>query len=290
MRHIWSLIAGLVAAPLTWLLLATGQASSSALIAGWVAAGRGWDTHDLLEPAAFLLVAGVLLGTLGTLRISPLGPLVAGLLLIAAYVATFIDPLAVRDAIPNDWRIEGRAVPLHVPLDNGTLAVLGVMLLAAPFSVQRWRRWPLAVAAPAADTPADPDTAETADVSESNDVTMELKPVSPAAPSAPRPSPAAPLTAASVAVPGPVVESPAAKRAAGGATPSPSPSPSSPQPSPSPAAPPPSPAPRPAPGGPAPTDPDGPAPEEPPVPSARRPESPWSQPPSGSSNRTKTPG
>lgn len=347
MRHIWSLIAGLVAAPLTWLLLATGQASSSELIAGWVAAGRGWDTHDLIEPAAFLLVAGLLLGIVATLRISPVGPLVAGLLLISGYVATFIDPLAVRDVLPNDWVILDRPVPLHVPLDNGTLAVLGVLLLVAPFSIQRWRRWPVAAAAPAAeapDTAATDDAAETSDasgtfagartsdaskasdVSESNDVTQELRPVSPAgrtvepapathpahpgtaassaspapaappAPTAPPvaaappkqaapPKPAAPLTLASVSVPGPVVESPATKRAKSSATP-----PAPPQPTPQPVPQPADPARRPAPGRPAPTDPEGPAPDDPQVPTARRPESPWSQPPSGPANRTRTPG
>ncbi|GAB7048326.1 hypothetical protein JCM9534A_34520 [Catenuloplanes indicus JCM 9534] len=326
-----------MAAPLTWLLLATGQASSSELIAGWVAAGRGWDTHDLIEPAAFLLVAGVLLGIVATLRISPVGPLVAGLLLISGYVATFIDPLAVRDVLPNDWVILDRPVPLHVPLNNGTLAVLGVLLLVAPFSIQRWRRWPVAAAAPAAEAPDTDETGDAAatsetfagsgaseassasDVSESDDVTQELRPVSPAgrpvdpapaalpthpgqavssappAPAAPTappvvaapPKPAAPLTLASVSVPGPVVESPATKRAKGSATP---PAPPQPTPQPVPQPQPGDPARRPAPGRPAPTAPEGPAPDDPQVPTARRPESPWSQPPSGPANRTRTPG
>ncbi len=60
-------------------------------------------------------------------------------------MATFFDPLAVRSAIPNDWVILDRPVPLHAPLDNGTLALLGVMLLMAAFSVHRWR--PVATAA-----------------------------------------------------------------------------------------------------------------------------------------------
>jgi hypothetical protein len=255
-------------------------------------------------------------------------------------VATFIEPLAVRDVIPNDWVILDRPVPLHTPLDNGTLALLGLMLLMAAFSVQRWRTWPVAVASEA---PADPDATGDLDgsdhpddagdleaqaplesddrepatprnlhaVSALDEDTQELTLVSPPAsapapvqqPPAPRVTPVSaappvaaappraaaprkpsvPVTLASVAVPGPVVESPATKRAAAPQQPQPAPKPA---PAPAPA----DPGRRPAPGRPAPTDPAGPVPEEPPVPSARRPESPWSEPPTGSGNRTKANG
>lgn len=143
MRHLWSLLAGVVAAPAAWVLVATGQADSSGTVAGWAEARR-YDTVDLIEPAAYLAVAGVLLGVIGTLRISPLGPLVAGLLLITPYAGLFADPLAVRDAVPTGWNVLDRDIPLLVPLDNGTLVLLGVLLVVAAFSVQRWRRWPLA--------------------------------------------------------------------------------------------------------------------------------------------------
>lgn len=143
MRHLWSLLAGVVAAPLTWVLVAMGQADSSSTVAGWAEARR-YDTLDLIEPAAYLAVAGVLLGVIGTLRISPLGPLVAGVLLIAPYAGLFADPLAVRDTVPDGWSVLDRDIPLLAPLDNGTLMLLGTLLVVAAFSVQRWRRWPLA--------------------------------------------------------------------------------------------------------------------------------------------------
>ena len=143
MRHLWSLLAGVVAAPLTWVLVSMGQGDSSSTVAGW-AETRRYDTLDLIEPAVYLAVAGILLGVIGTLRFSPLGALVAGLLLITPYAGLFVDPLAVRDAVPDNWSVLDRDIPLLVPLDNGTLPLLGALLVVAAFSVQRWRRWPVA--------------------------------------------------------------------------------------------------------------------------------------------------
>jgi hypothetical protein len=153
------LLAGVVAAPLTWVLVSMGQSGSSSTVARWAEAGR-YDTLDLIEPAAYLAVAGILLGVIGTLRFSPLGPLVAGLLLVAPYAGLFADPIAVRDAVPDNWNVLDRDIPLVVPLDNGTLLLLGALLVIATFSVQRWRRWPLASGyAPEPFTPRDePDT------------------------------------------------------------------------------------------------------------------------------------
>jgi len=143
MRHLWSLLAGVVAAPLTWVLVSMGQSGSSGTVAGW-AESRRFDTLDLIEPAVYLAVAGIVLGVIGTLRFSPLGAVFAGLLLIAPYAALFADPIAVRDAVPDSWSVLDRDIPLVVPLDNGTLALLGMLLVVAAFSVQRWRRWPVA--------------------------------------------------------------------------------------------------------------------------------------------------
>jgi hypothetical protein len=151
MRHVWSLLAGVVVAPLTWCLVALGQNGSQEQVGEWVGSRR-FDTTDLIEPAIYLVVAGILLGLVATLRISPLGPLVGGLLLMAAYVGIFISPLTVRGAVPDDWEVFDRHLPLTVPLDNGTLALIGVLLLMAVFSAGRWRRWPTAVAAASADT------------------------------------------------------------------------------------------------------------------------------------------
>jgi hypothetical protein len=156
MRHLWSLLAGLVAAPLAWLFLATGQYRSSQTVAKWNAESV-FDTADLIGPAAFLVAAGVLLGLLGTLRWSPAGPLVAGLLLVVPTVFMFINPFETLDAFSVDQprRLLNQDLQPWLPVENGTLLVLGALLLMAVFSAQRWRRWPAAAAvvpAPAAIT------------------------------------------------------------------------------------------------------------------------------------------
>ncbi|MBB5828665.1 hypothetical protein ACGFI4_18245 [Micromonospora carbonacea] len=148
MRHLWSFLAGLVVAPVTWALLALGQDGSTRTITRWVEIGT-FNTANLIEPGVYLAVAGVLLGLLGTLRFSPLGPLVAGLLLIAPYVGMFVAPFEVRDRVPEGWKALGDPLPLFLPVQNGTLFLVGALLLMATFSRQRWRRWPRPAVAPA---------------------------------------------------------------------------------------------------------------------------------------------
>jgi hypothetical protein len=141
MRHLSSLLLGIVAAPLTWVLVAAGQDGSATTIDSWVKADSNtWA--NLLEPAVYLAVAGLLLGLVGTPRISPVGPLAAGLLLITPYAGMFIAPFAVRDMVPTGWKLLGDPMPLRLPLENGTLLLIGALLMMATFSVQRWRRWP----------------------------------------------------------------------------------------------------------------------------------------------------
>ncbi|ROO51674.1 hypothetical protein EDC02_6559 [Micromonospora sp. Llam0] len=141
MRHLWSFLSGLAAAPLCWLLIAVGQTTSARTIAGWVTDGS-YHTATLLAPAAFVFAAGLLLGLLGTLRFSPLGPLTAGLALAAPYVAMFVDPFGARDLIGTPWRLFGEPVVLLQPVENGTLGLLGVLLSTAVLSRQRWRSRP----------------------------------------------------------------------------------------------------------------------------------------------------
>jgi hypothetical protein len=126
-----------------------GQGGSTRAVEGWLEANR-FETVDLIEPAAYLAAAAVLLGLVATLRISPLGALVAGLLLAGVYLGMFADPFAVRDAVPDDWKLFGDVIPLRLPLTNGTLLLIGVLLLMAVFSAQRWRAWPAGPAAAAA--------------------------------------------------------------------------------------------------------------------------------------------
>ncbi|BCJ58491.1 hypothetical protein [Micromonospora endophytica] len=159
MRHLWSFLAGLVVVPVTWVLVTLGQDGSAGTVDRWVEIGTS-NTANLIEPAVYLAVGGIVLGLLGTLRISPLGPLVAGLLLVTPYVGLFITPFQVRERIPDDWEFLGDPLPLRLPVENGTLFLIGVLLLMATFSGQRWRRWPRPVteAAPAAPAPTEEPT------------------------------------------------------------------------------------------------------------------------------------
>lgn len=149
MRHLWSLLAGLVVAPVTWVLVALGQDGSEQTVDRWLELGT-FNTANLIEPTVYLAVAGLLFGLVGMLRISPLGPLVAGGLLVTPYVGMLVSPFEVRDRVPDDWKLFGDPVPLMLPVRNGTLFLLGVALLVAVFSGKRWRRWPQPAAQPAA--------------------------------------------------------------------------------------------------------------------------------------------
>jgi hypothetical protein len=173
MRHLWSFLAGVVAAPIAWMLITLGQDGSSRTVTHWVEVGT-FATANLIEPTVYLAVAGIVLGLLGTLRVSPLGPLVAGLLLVAPYVGMFVDPFALRDRLPTNWSVFGDKLPLLQPVQNGTLFLIGVLLLMATFSLRRWQRWPAAetdgtpppaVTAPGDDEPTPTDwSALTADL------------------------------------------------------------------------------------------------------------------------------
>jgi len=141
MRHLWSLLAGVVIAPLTWVLVAAGQHGSSHVVSEWVK-NDSYAWANLLGPAVYLAAAGLLLGLIATLRFSPLGPMVGGLLLVGPYAGMFAAPFVVRETIPDNWEFRNVDLPLRLPLENGTLLLLGGLLLMATFSIQRWRRWP----------------------------------------------------------------------------------------------------------------------------------------------------
>jgi hypothetical protein len=143
MRHISTLIAAVFVAPLSWLLLAFGQDRSAQAFADAQHSGA-FNTGDFVRPVACLAAAGLLLGVLATLRISPLGAMLTGAGYAASYLALLFDPDGVLGLFPHSLSVAGRSADPTTPLRTGTAMVVGGLMLVAAFSVGRWRRWPSA--------------------------------------------------------------------------------------------------------------------------------------------------
>jgi hypothetical protein len=141
MRHIRTLIAAIVIAPLAWVLLALGQERSADAFAG-TSHGSALHAGDFVRPLLLLAVAGLLLGVLGTLRFSPLGAMVIGIVYASSSVMLLVAPSRVMDMFSDDVWVAGRHLDLAAPIRTGTTTVLGVLLLIGAISVQRWRSWP----------------------------------------------------------------------------------------------------------------------------------------------------
>ena len=100
MRHLGSLLAGLVVAPLAWVLIAAGQPRTAQTFERWRALDSVY-TGDVLKPLGLLVGAGLLIGLVLALRLSPVGPLVAGLAYLGVYGYSFRDPFRVLDLLPQ---------------------------------------------------------------------------------------------------------------------------------------------------------------------------------------------
>src|SRR5690348_18167429 len=84
MRHLGSLIAGILIAPVAWVLIALGQQKTTSTVTPWLGGGA-FNTVDLIGPVAFVVAAGILIGLIGTLRLSPIGALVVGVVYVALF-------------------------------------------------------------------------------------------------------------------------------------------------------------------------------------------------------------
>ncbi|NUT32431.1 MAG: hypothetical protein HOV79_05080 [Hamadaea sp.] len=143
MRHVWSLLAGLLVAPLVIAALSLLVSPSGDL--GYL-------------KTVSLAVAGLLVGLLAAVPISPVGPIVAGLLLITPRVALEIFG-PVR--IPIGW-VYVISDDVVFRTADGLYAysavVAGCALLVAAASPSRWRGRPrpaTAAAKPAVDPVVD---------------------------------------------------------------------------------------------------------------------------------------
>jgi hypothetical protein len=140
MRHLGTLIAAIVIAPLAWVLLAFGQDRSAAAFAAESVGGlhRG----DFVRPLQYLAAAGLLLGLIATLRFSPLGALATGVAYTSSFALLLIAPNDVMNVFRHGLSVAGHHADPATPIRTGTTPLLGVLLLVAALSVGRWRRWP----------------------------------------------------------------------------------------------------------------------------------------------------
>jgi hypothetical protein len=141
MRHIATLIAAAIIAPVAWVLLAFGQDRSVQIIATGDHAGY-LHGSAFARPALVLAAAGILLGLIATLRFSPLGAVVAGAFYAGSYLLLMAAPGTVLRLFRHNLSIAGKQADASTPLRTGTTLLLGGLLLVAVVSVGRWRRWP----------------------------------------------------------------------------------------------------------------------------------------------------
>lgn len=157
MRHLGSLIAGIVIGIVAWILIGYAQAKIGS------AAVTGVDRHSWGHYSAALLlmaIAGLLIGLIASTRVSPIGPFVAG----AGYVLLQLAYVTWPHFL--NW-LPGSVFGQHDiwtrPASSGVFALLGLVLLVGVLSVRRWQRWPRRRVAeagttePVADTTTDPD-------------------------------------------------------------------------------------------------------------------------------------
>lgn len=136
MRHLWSLLAGLVIAPLTWVLLAYANGRV-------LEAGVHNKTDSLWVPGLIIVVAGLLVGLITSLRVSPLGAVFAGSILTIFSVLAVLLPNDVLDALPSLPKFGSFDQQfLASPLLSGELLLVGVVLFVSVFSAGRWKSWP----------------------------------------------------------------------------------------------------------------------------------------------------
>jgi hypothetical protein len=132
MRHVMSLVAGAVLAPLVWVLVAAGQ---GAFQSGLSTNGA---PNDLTMGGLILVGIGLAAGLIATLRTSPLGALFVGLVFVGASVYLYLDQVGAVELFTTTWELQGILINLALPLTNGLLAFVGGLLLMSTFSTERW--------------------------------------------------------------------------------------------------------------------------------------------------------
>ncbi|HEY2669121.1 MAG TPA: hypothetical protein VGJ07_01965 [Rugosimonospora sp.] len=155
MRHTATLIAAIVIAPLAWILIAFGQDRSAQAFANAQSNG-GFHTGDFVRPLLFLAAAGILIGLIATLRVSPVGAVLTGVVYAGSYALLLVTPKRLVSLLPHHLSVAGRSADLTMPLRTGTTLLLGAAMLVAVTSAGRWRRWPAPTQAEAGSPASDP--------------------------------------------------------------------------------------------------------------------------------------
>ncbi|MEU1685712.1 hypothetical protein [Micromonospora sp. NPDC005707] len=148
MRHLGTVLAAAIVGPLAWILFALGQDRSEQAFAA-AQNGGALDSGDFVRPALVLAAAGLVLGLIATLRFSPLGAALTGLVYSASYLGLLVSPTGVLKLLDHKLTLSGHQVDLAAPLRTGTTLLVGSLLLVGVVSIRRWQRWPQ----PADDTP-----------------------------------------------------------------------------------------------------------------------------------------
>jgi hypothetical protein len=144
MRHLGSIVLALVLTPVIYLLTGIGMLKI-------IPAEGHFKVASLIGVAA-ILGAGALYALLVQARLSPLGPIIAGLALMVATVWVLVSPDGLIKLLPDS--VLGVRSAGIAPLD-GVALLLAVPLLITVVSPRRWRRYaqPRAAAGPAPGAP-----------------------------------------------------------------------------------------------------------------------------------------
>ncbi|WP_141715128.1 hypothetical protein [Micromonospora rhizosphaerae] len=141
MRHVGTLIAAIVIGPVAWILLAIGQDRSVQAFTTAQSSGA-FNTGDFIRTALLLAAAGILLGLVATLRFSPLGAALTGVVYAGSYLAMVTRPTWLLSLLGHKVTVAGQHADIATPVRTGTTLLIGAALLVAVLSIQRWRRWP----------------------------------------------------------------------------------------------------------------------------------------------------
>ena len=131
MRHLISLVLGVVLAPVIYVL--AGVSNSKA--ADHIVSNKN-DVTTLALAIGCIVAAGALYSVLILIRLSPVGTVLAGLILAVPSVWALLDAAGFTDKLPTSFLGVRGALTFGA---SSTLLLASVPLIATVFSPRRWR-------------------------------------------------------------------------------------------------------------------------------------------------------